>query len=156
VKLSAGVLLFRRSGPALEVLLGHLGGPYFAAKDDGAWGLPKGEALEGEELLATAQREFAEETGLVPQGPFVPLGSVKQKSGKLVHAWAAEGAFDPASLKSNSFELEWPRGSGKVKSFPELDRAAWFTIEGARKKILAAQAPFLDRLVSALGADGDG
>jgi predicted NUDIX family NTP pyrophosphohydrolase len=143
---SAGLLLYRRANGRIEVLLGHLGGPFFARKDAGAWGIPKGEVEPGEDLLAAAKREFAEETGLAPAGPLLALGSVTQKSGKVVHAWAAEGDFDPANLQSNTFELEWPRGSGKLKRFPELDRVMWFDVDTARTKINAAQAAFLDRL----------
>ena len=148
-KVSAGVLLYRKSNGGLEVLLGHLGGPFFAAKELNAWGIPKGEVQEGEDLLAAAQREFKEETGAAPRGPFLPLGSVKQKSGKWVHAWAAEGEFDPQKLQSNTFELEWPRGSGKMKRFAELDRAQWFGLAAARAKIITAQVEFLDRLQAA-------
>lgn len=143
---SAGLLLYRRANGRIEVLLGHLGGPFFARKDAGAWGIPKGEVEPGEDLLAAAKREFAEETGLAPAGPLLALGSVTQKSGKVVHAWAAEGDFDPANLQSNTFELEWPRGSGKLKRFPELDRVMWFDVDTARTKINPAQAAFLDRL----------
>ena len=149
-KTSTGLLLFRRRDQAVEVLLVHLGGPFFAHKDNGAWTIAKGEVEEGEALLAGAQREFAEETGLKPVGPFLPLGEVKQKSGKVVHAWAVEGDFDPAQLTSNTFELEWPRGSGVKKRFPEVDRAQWFTLAKAREKMLAAQLPFLDRLTAVL------
>ncbi len=148
---SAGLLLYRRVDGRLQVLLAHLGGPFFAGKDTYAWGIPKGEVEPGEELLAAARREFAEETGLAPSGPFTALGSVKQKSGKVVHAWAAEGQFDPAGLRSNTFELEWPRGSGTMKTFPELDRAAWFELEPARAKIISSQAAFLDRLEGGAG-----
>ena len=132
------------------MLLAHLGGPYFASKDLNAWGVPKGEVEEGEEPLATARREFSEETGLTPQGPYLPLDSVKQKSGKVVHAWAVEGDFDPQKLVSNTFQMEWPRGSGELQAFPEIDRAEWFSIDAARRKIIAAQAPFLDRLVASI------
>lgn len=151
---SAGLLLFRRVAGGCEVLLGHLGGPYFAQKDEGAWSIPKGEVGDGEELLVAARREFAEETGAAPAGPAIPLGSVKQKSGKIVHAWAVEGDFDPARLKSNTFELEWPRGSGKRVQFPELDRAEWFALDVARTKIIAAQAELLDRLAAAAAKGG--
>jgi predicted NUDIX family NTP pyrophosphohydrolase len=151
-KVSAGLLLFRRTPGGPEVLLAHLGGPFFAAKDLNAWGVPKGEVEEGEDPLATAKREFAEETGTAPEGPFLPLDSVKQKSGKVVHAWAVEGQLDPKKLVSNTFEIEWPRGSGKLQAFPEIDRAEWFSIDAARKKIIAAQAVFLDRLLAALGS----
>lgn len=143
---SAGVLLFRVRDGKREVLLAHLGGPFFANKDRHAWGIPKGEVADGEDPLAAARREFAEETGLTPAGPFFPLGAVKQKSGKVVHAWACEGDFDPAQLKSNTFTLEWPRGSGTMKTFPEIDRVAWLDLPAARLKILAAQAAFLDAL----------
>ncbi len=149
-KVAAGVLLFRRTPGGPEVLLAHLGGPFFAGKDTNAWGLPKGEVEEGEALLVAAFRELNEETGVVAAGPPLSLGSVKQKSGKIVHAWAVEGQLDPSKLVSNTFELEWPRGSGKLQRFPEIDRAAWFAIPAARQKIIAAQAPFLDRLVAAL------
>lgn len=147
-RVSAGILLFRqRPDGVLEVLLAHFGGPFFKAKDLGAWAVPKGEALAGEDLLQTAAREFAEELGAPPPtGPLHPLGSVTQKSGKVVHAWAVSGDFDPASLRSNTFELEWPRGSGRLQSFPEIDRVGWFDLAQARRKILASQLPFLDRL----------
>jgi predicted NUDIX family NTP pyrophosphohydrolase len=143
---SAGVLLFRDRDGRREVLLAHLGGPFFAGKDKNAWGIPKGEVADGEDPLTAARREFAEETGLALSGPFQPLGSVKQKSGKVVHAWACAGDFDPAQLKSNTFTLEWPKGSGTMRTFPEIDRVAWLDLPAARQKILAAQAVFLDRL----------
>ena len=149
-KTSAGLLLYRGVGTEREVLLAHFGGPFFAGKDEGAWGVPKGEAQEGEGLLQTAQREFAEELGApAPGGTLHSLGSVTQKSGKVVHAWAVRGDFEPSALKSNTFELEWPRGSGRVQHFPEIDRVEWFTIARAREKIVEAQAAFLER-VSAL------
>lgn len=143
---SAGVLLFRDRDGRREVLLAHLGGPFFAGKDKHAWGIPKGEVGEGEDPLTAARREFAEETGLALSGPFLPLGSVKQKSGKTVHAWACVGDFDPALLKSNTFTLEWPKGSGRMQTFPEIDRVAWLDLPAARQKIIAAQAAFLDAL----------
>ncbi|MBS1150991.1 MAG: hypothetical protein H6Q89_2689 [Myxococcaceae bacterium] len=149
-KVSAGLLLFRRTPGGPQVLLAHPGGPFFARKDLNAWGVPKGEVEAGEDLLAAARREFAEETGFDPAGPFLPLDAVKQRSGKVVHAWAAEGDLDPKQLVSNTFELEWPRGSGKLQTFPEIDRAEWFSLEAARAKILSAQAVFLDRLAAAL------
>ncbi len=149
-KVSAGLLLFRRDPEGVQVLLAHLGGPYFASKDLNAWGVPKGEVEEGEDPLAAARREFAEEIGFAPAGPFLPLESVRQKSGKVVHAWAVEGEFDPRLLVSNTFELEWPRGSGKVQTFPEIDRAEWFALAAARKKIILAQTSFLDRFEAAL------
>jgi predicted NUDIX family NTP pyrophosphohydrolase len=148
---SAGLLLYRRSRAGVEVLLVHPGGPFFRNRDDGWWTVPKGWTESGEEPLDAARREFAEETGLAaPDGPFVDLGSVRQKSGKVVHAWAVEGDCDPAGLFSNTFQLEWPPRSGRTAEFPEVDRAAFFTIEEARRKILAAQAPFLDRLAERL------
>ena len=145
-------MLFRRTAAGPQVLLAHLGGPYFAAKDLNAWGVPKGEVEEDEDVFEAAKREFSEETGLSPGGPFIALDSVKQKSGKVVHAWAVEGDFDPARLVSNTFELEWPRGSGRLQAFPEIDRAEWFSFDVARKKIISAQAVFLDRLAASLGS----
>ncbi len=148
---SAGLLLYRRSRAGVEVLLVHPGGPFFRNRDDGWWTVPKGLPEPGEEPLDAARREFAEETGFAPpEGPFVDLDSVRQKSGKVVHAWAVEGDCDPAGLCSNTFQLEWPPRSGRTGEFPEVDRAAFFTIEEARRKILAAQAPFLDRLAERL------
>lgn len=146
-KTSAGLLLYRGVGAGREVLLAHFGGPFFKGKDKGAWAVPKGEGEEGEDLLDTARREFAEELGAAaPEGPFHALGSVKQKSGKVVHAWAVRGDFDPSVLKSNTFELEWPRGSGRMQHFPEVDRVEWFGLEAARSKIIEAQTVFLDRV----------
>lgn len=147
---SAGLLMFRRLGGSFEVLLAHPGGPYWARKDDGAWTLPKGELAEGEDPLAAALREFAEETGFVPAPPYLPLGEVRLKSGKRVSAWAFEGDADPARLVCNSFEMEWPPRSGRRQPFPEIDRAAWFDPETARCKLLPAQRPFIDRLEAAL------
>lgn len=152
-KESAGVLLFRRVA-ALELLLIHPGGPFWAKKDLGAWSIPKGEPEQGEDLQRCALREFAEELG--PDVPslgsddLIELGSIRQKGGKVVHAWAAEGEFDPAALSSNSFELEWPPRSGTLREFPEADRAEWLGPGEARRKILAAQEPFLERLLAAL------
>jgi predicted NUDIX family NTP pyrophosphohydrolase len=137
--------MYRRR-PDLEVLLVHPGGPFWKNKDQGAWSLPKGEYAEGEEPLTAALREFEEETGLRPEGDFRPLGEVRQAGGKVVTAWAFEGDFDPGTLRSNLFSLEWPRGSGKMREFPEIDRAGWFGVDAAREKILKGQAPFLDRL----------
>ncbi len=152
-KTSAGLLLYRGVGAEREVLLAHFGGPFFANKDKGAWGVPKGEVEEGEALMQTAHREFAEELGApAPSGTMHPLGSVTQKSGKVVYAWAVRGDFEPGALKSNTFELEWPRGSGRVQHFPEIDRVEWFTMSGAREKIVEAQAVFLER-VSAVPDD---
>jgi predicted NUDIX family NTP pyrophosphohydrolase len=149
-KESAGVLLFR-GGAAPELLLVHPGGPYWARKDLGAWTIPKGELGEGEDARACALRELAEELG--PAAPvlavddLVELGSIRQKAGKLVHGWAGEAEFDPAALASNSFEMEWPPRSGERQSFPEVDRAEWFDAEEARRRILPAQQPFIDRLL---------
>jgi predicted NUDIX family NTP pyrophosphohydrolase len=144
-EISAGILPFRRHGK-LQVLLAHPGGPYWAKKDAGAWTIPKGLVDPGEELLAAALREFAEETGLVARAPFIALSPVRQTSGKTVHGYACEGDFDPARLNGNTFEIEWPPKSGKRMSFPEIDRAAWFGLPEAREKILAYQRPFLDEL----------
>jgi len=144
--------MYRRAGAGVEVLLVHPGGPFWAKKDLGAWSIPKGEYAAGEEPLAVAMREFEEETGARPRGDFLPLGESVQPSRKIVTAWAVEGDFDVGALKSNLFELEWPPKSGRRTSFPEVDRAEWFSIEHARKKILPGQSAFLDRLLSALGA----
>jgi predicted NUDIX family NTP pyrophosphohydrolase len=149
---SAGLLLFRHKEGALEVLLAHPGGPFWAKKDDGAWSLPKGELEDGEEPLAAARREFQEETGASVDGEFISLGAVKQSGGKVVHAWALRADFDPARLQSCAFQMEWPPKSGRQCEFPEIDRAAWFSIETARAKILKAQAAFLDRLLEKIAA----
>jgi predicted NUDIX family NTP pyrophosphohydrolase len=151
---SAGLLLFRITAGGLELLLVHPGGPFWSRKDAGAWFLPKGLVEDGEEVLAAAQREFEEETGIVPKGPWLELGSVKLKSGKTVHAWAFEGDCDPTRIRSNTFTLEWPPRSGKVQEFPEVDRAAFFTLEGAREKANAAEMPLIERLVERLRVDG--
>jgi predicted NUDIX family NTP pyrophosphohydrolase len=145
-KQSAGLVLYRRRDSNLQVLLAHPGGPFFARKDAGAWSIPKGEAGAGEDLLAAARREFAEELGFTPAGDFVPLGSVTLKSSKIVHAWAVEGDWDPTLIKSNPFAMEWPPGSGKQREFPEIDRAEFFEIEEARRRINPAQAELLSRL----------
>ena len=144
--ISAGLLLFRRSRGGLQVFLAHPGGPFWSARDLGAWTVPKGLVKEGEGLLAAAVREFEEETGIRPQGPFLPLGSVRQKAGKLVHAWAWEGGADPRRVRSNSMRAEWPRGSGRWLTFPEVDRCEWFDARTARQKINRAQAELIDRL----------
>src|ERR1043165_3534492 len=141
----AGSLPYRQRGE-LEVLLAHPGGPYWAKKDAGAWSIPKGLVDPGEELLAAALREFREETGFAAHEPFIPLESVRQKSGKVVHAFACKGDFDPDRLVCNSFEIEWPPRSGKRRSFPEIDRVAWFGLEEAREKILGYQLPWLEEL----------
>jgi predicted NUDIX family NTP pyrophosphohydrolase len=147
---SAGLLLFRRRGGRVEVLLAHPGGPFWADRDAGAWTIPKGLAGAGEDLLAAARREFAEETGLRPEGPFLPLGSVRQKAGKVVHAWACAGDADPAMLTSNTMSVEWPPGSRRRIEFPEVDRCAWFDPAEARAKLNPAQAEFIDRLEAVL------
>ena len=146
-KRSAGILMFRRGAQGLEVLLVHPGGPFWARKDLGAWSIPKGEYSKGDEPLATAIREFAEETGIRPLGELRPLGEITQPGRKIVTAFALEGDFDPATLKSNTFELEWPPKSGRKASFPEVDRAQWFSLEMAREKILSGQREFITRLL---------
>jgi predicted NUDIX family NTP pyrophosphohydrolase len=148
---SAGILLYRRCAGALELLLVHPGGPYWARKDAGAWSIPKGEHAEGEDALACARREFAEETGTVPPaGALVPLGEVRQRSGKRVSAWAAEGDLEPDTVRSNTFTVEWPPRSGRMQEFPEVDRAGWFAPEAARAALVPAQAAFVDRLLEHL------
>ena len=143
--ISAGLLVYRNPDK-VEVLLAHPGGPYWARKDAGAWTIPKGLVEPGDELLATAQREFTEETGFVARGPFLPLAPVTQKSGKIVHAFATQGDFDPDRLVSNTFELMWPPKSGRLKSFPEVDRLGWFDDAQAMEKLLVYQRPFLVEL----------
>jgi predicted NUDIX family NTP pyrophosphohydrolase len=145
-KLSAGILLYRRHPDGLQVFLVHPGGPFWRNKDEGAWTIPKGEVGPGEDYLAAAVREFAEETGTTLTGNFVPLKHVTQKGGKVVHAWAIEGDLDPATIQSNTFEMEWPPKSGKRATFPEVDRAAFFDLATARKKINAAQVGLLEEL----------
>jgi predicted NUDIX family NTP pyrophosphohydrolase len=148
-KISAGLLLFRWRARQLEVLLVHPGGPLWAHKDDGAWTIPKGLVEDGEDPLAAARREVEEETGARPAGDFLPLTPVRQSADKTVQAWAVESEFDPAALASNTFEMEWPPRSGRRGTFPEVDRAGWFTIEDARRKILRGQLPLLDELARA-------
>jgi predicted NUDIX family NTP pyrophosphohydrolase len=147
---SAGLLLYRRTPGKLEVFLAHPGGPFWHHRDAGAWTIPKGVAEPGEDVLAAACREFEEETGIHPVGPFLSLGSIRQKAGKMVHAWAWEGEADPARVTSNTTQTEWPRGSGHLLSFPEVDRCAWFAAQAAREKINPAQAELIDRLELAL------
>jgi predicted NUDIX family NTP pyrophosphohydrolase len=151
---SAGLLLFRRTPEAVELFLAHPGGPFWRDRDAGAWTIPKGIVEVGEDLLDAARREFNEETGLTPHEPFLPLGSVRQKAGKVVHAWAWEGDADPALVSSNSMRTEWPRGSGHWIVFPEVDRCAWFGLDAARERINPAQAEFIDRLVAMLAEGG--
>jgi predicted NUDIX family NTP pyrophosphohydrolase len=147
---SAGLLLFRRRPDGLELFLAHPGGPFWKGREAGAWTIPKGLAEPGEDPLAAACREFEEETGLKPRGPFIPLGNVRQKAGKVVHAWAWEGDADPALVTSNTMKTEWPRGSGRWLTFPEVDRCGWFAPDLAREKLNPAQAALIDRLVAAL------
>ena len=151
---SAGILLYRRRGAdGIEVMLVHPGGPYWAKKDVGAWSVPKGEFDDDEDPAAAARREFAEETGTELSGDLLPLGSIRQKNGKEVVAWALERDFDCAALRSNTFRMEWPPKSGRMAEFPEVDRAAWFTPEEARTKMHAGQAALVDRLLEHLETD---
>lgn len=153
---SAGLLLFRRTPRGLEVFLAHPGGPFWQGRDDGAWTIPKGVVAEGEALLDAARREFTEETGLVPQAPYLALGSVRQKAGKTVHAWAWEGDADADQVRSNTMRTEWPRGSGAWITFPEVDRSAWFDPATARRKLNPAQAELIDRLEAVLAGVANG
>lgn len=151
--LSAGLLLYRRAPEGVECLLAHPGGPFWRHRDDGAWTIPKGLVDPGEALLDAACREFEEETGIVPRPPFLGLGSVRQKAGKTIHAWAWEGDADPATVRSNLSRTEWPRGTGQIVEFPEVDRCEWFAPEVARVKLNAAQAEFVSRLLEVAAAD---
>ena len=145
--MSAGILLYRLRPAGPEVLLGHMGGPFWAKKDDGGWSIPKGEHGPDEDPLAVARREFEEELGSsVPTQELVPLGALRVTSGKVLAVWAAEGDLDAAAAQSNTFTVEWPPRSGRVQEFPEIDRAAWFGLEEARSKLVKGQVPFLDRL----------
>ncbi|MFA5111208.1 MAG: NUDIX domain-containing protein [Desulfobaccales bacterium] len=150
-RLSAGLLLYRRRRGILEVFLVHPGGPFWAAKDVGAWSIPKGEYGPGEEPLAAARREFQEETGFTIDGEFKALTPLKQPSGKTIFAWAVAADLDAGAIRSNTFTLEWPPRSGRLQEFPEVDRAAWFTLEAARDKIIQGQAGFLEELLQILG-----
>ncbi|WP_406433029.1 NUDIX domain-containing protein [Streptomyces sp. NBC_00631] len=151
-KRSAGLLLFRHTGEGLEVLLGHMGGPYFAKKDAGAWTVPKGEYEPAEPAWEAARREFQEELGLAPpDGEAIDLGEVRQTNGKIVTAWAIEADLDPATISPGTFVMEWPLRSGRIQEFPELDRVAWLTPDRAREVIVTAQAAFLDRLAEHSG-----
>jgi predicted NUDIX family NTP pyrophosphohydrolase len=151
-KTSAGLLLYRRRPSGVEVLLVHPGGPFWQRKDRGAWSIPKGEAAESEDLLAVAQREFREETGFSVAGATIALGAIRQSGAKIVHAWAVEADLDPSEIRSNTFEMEWPRGSGQVRAFPEVDRAAWFNLAEAHQRIHVGQRKILDALVAVLEA----
>ena len=143
---SAGILMYRERSGQIEILLVHPGGPFWAKKDDGAWSIPKGEYDENEDPLDAARREFEEETGFRPEGQFVPLSPIKQPGGKVVTAWVAVGDFDASAIRSNTFALEWPRGSGRFREYPEVDRAGWFSMAEARQKILKGQVALLDQL----------
>jgi predicted NUDIX family NTP pyrophosphohydrolase len=151
-KKSAGLLVFRQGPERPEVFLVHPGGPFWAKKDDGAWSIPKGEFSESEDPLEAAKREFEEETGIAPTGEYEPLEPVKQPGGKTIYAWLVRGDFEASSIKSNLFSLEWPPKSGVTQQFPEVDRAAWFATDVARRKILKGQVPFIDQLERKLGA----
>jgi predicted NUDIX family NTP pyrophosphohydrolase len=151
-KLSAGILLYRitKQG-AVEVLIAHMGGPFWQHKDAGAWSIPKGEHMAEEDALQAARREFQEELGIpVPASDFLPLGDVNQAGGKVVSVWAAGGDFDPSTAVSNTFEMEWPKGSGRIRTFPEVDRVAWYGVAEARARLVRGQLPFLDRLAETL------
>lgn len=152
---SAGILLYRRDSDCVRVLAAHPGGPFWIGRDAGHWTIPKGEAGAGEELFDVARREFLEETGTAaPEGIPIPLGEILQKSGKRVVAWALEGDLDPTTARSNTFEMEWPPGSGSIRAFPEIDRVAWFDPDGARLALKAAQVPLVERLLAALADRG--
>jgi predicted NUDIX family NTP pyrophosphohydrolase len=153
-KLSAGIVLYRRRGQGIEVLLVHPGGPFWAKKDEGAWSIPKGEYLEGEDPLTVAKLEFYEETGTEVSGPCVALTPAKQPSGKIITAWAVEGDLDPTAFRSNTFSMEWPPKSGEVQSFPEVDRVLWCDLALARKKLLIGQRVLLDELDQLVKSSG--
>jgi predicted NUDIX family NTP pyrophosphohydrolase len=155
---SAGLLLHRTADDgSIEVLLVHPGGPFWARRDAGAWSIPKGEHADDEDALVAARREFTEELGVAPpDAPAVPLGEARQKAGKLVTAWAVEGDIDPTTVASNTFTMEWPRGSGRLQDFPEVDRVEWFDLEEAAVRILEGQRPLLDALAAASGRTSTG
>ena len=151
VRISAGILLFRPRSGQLEVLLGHPGGPFFANRDAGHWTIPKGEVDGDEDLVAVARREFEEETGnRPPDGEPIERGSIVQKGGKIVHAWALEGDLDPATAESNTFQMVWPPGSGRLQTVPEIDRVEWFDVDEAKRRVKPTQIPLIDRLVEHL------
>jgi predicted NUDIX family NTP pyrophosphohydrolase len=151
-KQSAGLLLYRKKNATIEVLLAHPGGPFWAKKDAGAWSIPKGEFTDEEEPLTAARREFAEELGTsAPEGDVISLGSIRQSSGKMVHIWAQEADFDPSSIHSNQVLIEWPPKSGEQQSFPEVDRAGWFWMKTAQRKLVKGQVPFIEKLAKQLG-----
>jgi predicted NUDIX family NTP pyrophosphohydrolase len=151
-RISAGLLMYRLQDGTLQVLLAHPGGPYFTKKDDGAWSIPKGEIEPGEDSLEAAKREFQEEIGVTPTGPFIALTPIKQKGGKIVHAWAFEGNCDPTATVSNTFTMEWPPRSGKQMEFPEVDRVDFFDVAVAKRKIKDAQEALIDELERIVGA----
>ena len=154
-RISAGLVMYRIRNNILEVFLAHPGGPLYQKKDKGYWTIPKGEPPENEDLLEAAKREFEEETGIKPQGPFIELGCIRQKGGKIVYAWAFHGDHDESqAVKSNTFEMEWPPGSGQIRSFPEVDKAAFFSLPEAREKLKESQWPLIERLITVLGNAG--
>ena len=154
-KASAGLLMFRRCGEGPEVLLVHPGGPFWTRRDQGAWSIPKGEFALDEDPLAAARREFEEETGIWPEGEFIPLSPRRQPGGKVVHAWAFEGDCDPTAIVSNTFVMEWPPRSGRRQEFPEVDRAAWFPLEEAKRKLLSGQVGLIEELERSLAQEGN-
>jgi predicted NUDIX family NTP pyrophosphohydrolase len=155
-KLSAGILMFRKRESTLQLFLVHPGGPFWRNKDAGAWSIPKGEYKDGEDPLQAAKREFREETGIEADGEFLPLGEIKQSSGKLITAWALEGDCSPSAVRSNMFSMEWPPKSGRQQEFPEVDRADWFLVNEAKKRIVKGQIGFVDRVVALTSANARG
>jgi predicted NUDIX family NTP pyrophosphohydrolase len=151
---SAGLLLYRRTSGRLEIFLAHPGGPFWKKRDEGAWTIPKGIVEPGEEPIDAAVREFREETGIEPRGPYHPLGTIRQKAGKVVHAWAWEGDADARQIRSNMAKTEWPRGSGRWITYPEVDRCAWYGVGDAKRLMNQAQAEFVERLASEIGSNG--
>ena len=152
-KLSAGILMFRKRESSLQLFLVHPGGPFWRNKDAGAWSIPKGEYEEGKDPLDAAKREFHEETGIDADGEFLPLGEIKQSSGKVITAWALEGDCEPSAVRSNTFSMEWPPKSGRQQEFPEVDRADWFSVTEAKKRIVQGQIGFIDRVVALTSAN---